>query len=584
MKIIKVFFLLILTNQLFAQTDSLSIKFQKVQPFFDGMITAQMKQTNVKGMSVCLVDSAGLAWSKGYGYMDVANKKPVDIKTLFCVGSISKVFTSIAIMQLQEKGKLDINKPIKDYIPEFKPLGSEDFINQITIASILSHESGLPSDDLSKFFTGKPFSSDEIISYFNSNYVCSKPYTINSYSNISYALLGALVERVSGQLFAKYIKQNITDPLGMKNSSFIMEEHMKPLLSKQYLKNSTEINEGQVQIIPAGGFYSNIEDMAIFAQMLINKGTLKNIQILKESTLLNMITVQNDKVRRDYDLRIGLTWFLTFDGTWFKAGGSFGHGGDTRVFHASMTILPYQKVAAIVLANSENAVKIVSPTERLILEKALEIKGIDTCFPKQIVSKPKHKTFINVHKYNDIAGYYSFAVKTMHIKSKSNSLIVKMSPIVLVLKPLADSTFSVKLRFLGIPISNKNISKMWFDIVGNDTILVATSWDRDFYVAKKTTTIKPDVLQNWKNKIGTYVNSEDNKEVFKTANLSIDNNLIVFKSEYWGQKINISLNPINNNSAIINGLGRNTGDRIIFKEENGKTFMYFSGIKLQKSN
>jgi CubicO group peptidase (beta-lactamase class C family) len=516
--------------------------------------------------------------------MDVANKKQVDNKTLFCIGSISKVFTSIAIMQLHEKGKLDINKPLKDYIPEFKPLGSDEFINQITIASILSHESGLPSDDLSKFFNGKAFSSDEIISYFNNNYVCTKPYTINSYSNIGYALLGALVERVSGQAFATYIKQNITEPLGMKNSSFTMEEHMKPLLSKQYLKNSKEYNETQVQIIPAGGFYSNIEDMAIFAQMLINKGTLKNIQILKESTFQDMITVKNDKVRRDYDFRIGLTWFITFDGTWFKAGGSIWHGGDTRVFHSAITILPYQKLATIVLANSEKAAFVIPQINRMLLEKALEIKGIDTCFPRQYVSKPKTKTLITPQNFNAVAGTFSSFLGIMHIKPKSNALIVRINPIALVLKPLADSTFSVKLRVLGITFSNKNISKMWFDVVDNDTILVATSWDRDAYIAKKITPLKQEVLQQWKKEFGTYINIDKNLETMKTATLSIENNLIVFKSEYWGQKINSTLNPINNNMAIVNGLGRSTGDRIIFKEENGKTVMYFSGIKLQKTN
>jgi len=582
MKTIKIFLLLIATNQLFAQKDSLSIKFQKNIPFLDRIIPAQMKQANVKGLSVGLIDSAGVVWSKGYGFMDVANKKPVDIKTLFCIGSISKIFTSIAIMQLQERGKLDINKPIKDYIPEFKPLGSEGIINQITIASVLSHESGLPSDDISMLFSGKPFSSEAVISFFNNHYICSKPFTNNSYSNISYALLGAVIERVSGQSFSSYIKQYITEPLGMKNSSFTMEDYMKPLLSKQYLKNSKEFNEPQASVLPAGGFYSNIEDMSIFAQMLINKGKYKNTQIISDATFKNMISVKNADVRRDYDLRLGLTWFITMDGTWFKAGGSISHGGDTRVFHSSLTILPYQKVAAIVIGNSEKAVRIVSQIDRMLLDNALGIKGLDTCFPKQIISTRKTKTYISPQKFKDFAGYYSFATKTMHVKPKRNALIVKMSPIVLKLQPLADSTFSVKLRVLGIPISNKNISKMWFDIVDNDTILVTTSWDRDFYTAKKITPIKPDVLQNWKNKTGNYVNTDDDKEVFEKANLSIVDNLLVFKTEYNGWKLNITLNPINNNSAIINGLGRNTGDRIIFKEENGKIEMDFSGIKLQK--
>ena len=584
MKQIKVLFLLILTNQLFAQTDSLSIKFQKAENSVNQKITALMKQTNTQGVSVGLVNADGMVWGKGYGYMDVAAKKPVDNKTVFCFGSITKVFTGIAIMQLHEKGKLDINKPIKDYIPEFQPLGSEGFINQITIASVLSHESGLPSDDYSLVFSNKPFSFDRVIQFFNNHYVCTKPYTIWAYSNIGYALLGAVVERVSGQAYTSYIQQNILEPLGMHHSSITLTEQTKPLLSKQYLKNKKEYLEPKICNPPAGELFSNIEDMSRFAQMILNKGTLHSVQILKESTFQEMVTNKNGDVRRDYDLRVGLTWALTTDGAWFKAGGSLYHDGGTRVFFSSLTILPFQKLAVISSSNSENASSIISQIDKVILEKAIELKGIDSTFPKQIISKKTIKPYFSPQKYNEIAGTYSVSGKTLKIKAKPKSLIVRVNPMAFVLKPLTDSTFSVKVRVLGIPVTMKKISKVWFDIVDGDTTIVITSWDRNFFLAKKITAVNQDLFRNWKLETGTYIRIDEENELFKTAELTIDENQLLFKTQFYSQKVKITLQPITDNSAIITGLGRSTGDRLTFNKENGKTILEFSGIKYMKKN
>ena len=174
---------------MYAQNSTFKNDFQNVVPEIDKRISGLLKTKNVKGLSIALVDSNSVIWSKGYGVSNYNNNTVVNQKTIFCFGSISKLFTSIAILQLQEQGKLDIDKSVQFYIPEFNPLGAEDFIQDITIKSILSHHSGLPSDNYAMFFTDKPYSSQNIIDYLNTQYVCTKPYTISSYSNIAYSFL-----------------------------------------------------------------------------------------------------------------------------------------------------------------------------------------------------------------------------------------------------------------------------------------------------------------------------------------------------------------------------------------------------------
>ena len=584
MRITILLLIVVFSNTLYSQINTFKSDFIKEEEQVNKKITSLMKSSNVKGLGIALIDSAGVIWEKGYGYKNYAAKEKINTKTIFCFGSISKIFTGIAIMQLQEQGKLDINKPVQYYIPEFKPLGSEDFINEITIKSILTHQSGLPSDNYAMFFTGKEFSANTIISYFNSHFVCTKPNIIFSYSNVGYSLLGAIIERVSKKDFNTYIKENITLPLGMNNSSFNMEEHMKPLLSKQYYKKNKEYNEPHVsELLPAGGFYSNIEDMSVFTQMLLNKGKLKNIQILNENSFKEMTTIQNGDVHRNYDMNLGLTWFITMDGTWFKAGGSYSHGGNTIVFHSALTVLPYQNLAVVISSNSKNGIRIVPNIERMVLEKALEIKGIDSTFSPQTISKKQIKHFISKENYKDFEGLYSFALKPIQLKAKTNRIILQMSPIAFILNPADDSTFNVKIRVLGISFTTKKISKMWFDIIDNDTILVINSWDRNFYFSNKMPELKHSTIENWKKIDGKYTRL-DNETMLKTATIKVKKNYIILKSDFFNQKIRFTITPILENQAKVNGLGRSTGDVIQFLFENEKTSFEFAGITYKKSS
>lgn len=547
----------------------------------DEFITKKLKQSNVQGMSALLVDSSGKVWSKGYGFKDVSGNIPVDEKTVFCVGSISKTFTGIALMQLHERGELDINKPVKTYIPEFRPLGSDDVIDEITIKSVMTHHAGLPSDSWKHIFDDKPVSSDDVINFFNTNHLCTKPNTILSYSNMGYALLGCIIEKVSGQSFNEYIKQNITEPLEMKNSSFVLEGNMKPLYSKQYLRKGKEFNENPIAIRPAGSFLTNAEDMTHYLQMLINKGTWNGKTILKEETFNEMIIVQNRDVALDYDTNIGLTFFITDDGTWFKAGGSFSHSGSTRVFHANMTVIPYQKIASFVVANTETAPAALNVINRQILDKALEIKGIDTVFPKQVISEKHQRVYVAPNKYKEFAGMYAFPQRPLYVKAKKNKLKIKSGPLSAILKPAPDSSFFIKIRLLGINFSNPNIEKVWFDVVDGDTVAVLHSWDRDFYLCTKAKPVSTELIKEWESKQGVY-HSENKEGVLDQIEVVVKKGRLYMNGKIFGNQFALSMLPKSNNQTFVDGLGRSTGDVITLKNENGKDVLYGWGMRLVK--
>jgi len=544
----------------------------------DKFVKKQMKASKTIGLSSVVMDSSGIVWEKSFGYADKKNNVKADSKTIYCVGSISKTFIGISIMQLYERGEIDIDKPIQKYIPEFKPLGAEEFINDITIRSILTHHSGLPSENLSMFYTGNTFNADTLLAFFNAQHICAPPNTIMSYSNVGYGLLGVLIERVSNMPFHKYVKKNITDPLEMNLSSYNMTEDMKAHYSKQYNMKGKEFVEKAVELQPAGSFMSNVEDMSHYCHMLLHKGTYKDKVILKEETFNEMLRVQNDSIHLDYDMKMGLTWFITLDGTWFKAGGSFGHGGDTRAFHAMLTVLPYQNLASFSVTNSEKGARILMNIDRMFLDKALEIKGIDTTFPKQEYSPYKQKLCVPMNKAHEMDGNYSFDIP-LSLKAKKNKIHVNSFFLGAVLKKDNDSIFPIRIRVLGIPIKEKSLNYVWFDTYNDDTVLVLNSWGRDFFAATK---IKNTNQGGWlEAKEGIYC---QNKHPGTINELKIYSKKGEFylKTKFYSQRFKLIIIPHSENTAIVPGKGRNNGDRLVFKNENGKEVLYFAGLRLVK--
>ncbi len=137
------------------------------------------------------------------------NGTKCDGNSPFLIGSITKVFTAVAVMQLYEQGKIDIDKPVSDYVPDFTI--NQRFPNSepITIRAVLAHHAGIPSDYYLHKFSRKHHNLNEILTYLNSQYTCYPVGKIYAYSNLGYALLGILIERVSGLKYEDYVAQNI---------------------------------------------------------------------------------------------------------------------------------------------------------------------------------------------------------------------------------------------------------------------------------------------------------------------------------------------------------------------------------------
>jgi CubicO group peptidase (beta-lactamase class C family) len=319
-----------------------------LEAFLDALIPSQLQNRDIAGAVVSVVKDGQVLLAKGYGYADFAAKKPVIAdKTLFRPGSISKVFVAIAVMQLVEQGKLDLDRDVSDYLDFPIP---KTFPEPITLRRILTHTAGF-EETLKNLFVRsademRPF-RDYLIAAMPARVF--RPGTVPSYSNYGLTLAGYIVERVSGEPFDKYIAAHILDPLKMEHSTFTqpVPERLAAGLSKGYLTAAQGAQEFEfVQAAPAGALSATASDMTRLMRALLGEGTFEGATILQPDSVRAM---QARQFETHPALRaMGL---ILMD---YSMNGQriVGHGGDTIFFHSDMMLMPEARIGLFISYNS----------------------------------------------------------------------------------------------------------------------------------------------------------------------------------------------------------------------------------------
>ncbi len=372
-------------------------------------IEQQMKDYEVAGLAIALVDDQRVVWARGFGYADARKRIPATRETLFEIGSISKTITASLIMQLAETGQLNIDDPVTRYLPDFsmgEPLGS--FPSQggpITIRKMMNHHAGIPGDLLNGAFTGKvkyPDYNTRLISYLAGEYADYPVDFLLAYSNTAVSLLSNVVTAASGQSFRERSRQFFAD-LGMDHSTFYRESATVPAnQSKGYILGQ-EYGPFYCNIEPSGSILSSASDMAKYLKMVMADGMGERERVLAAKTLGAMFTRTNGAVALDYT-SIGLGWFLS-DPDLAYAGRICWHNGGTILMRSHMEILLDHKLAVIVMTNSMTGAVLAENAAKMALRLALEEKtGIGP--PDPIVPQPSPMVTWTDAQLDAVAGIY----------------------------------------------------------------------------------------------------------------------------------------------------------------------------------
>lgn len=552
----------------------------------DSTYTTLLKRNKVTGTSIAIVDNGEIVYATGYGFSDLENKRKADANTIYGIGSITKTFTALSIMQLQEQEKLRVTNSIKDYLVDLKIENPFNDSNQIYISDILCHTSGLPSDIANGFFVDNPPTISWVIKELNKQRLISPRRYISAYSNVGYGLLGEVISRVSGLSYGDYLRQNIFTPLNMTSSSIGYELNNT---SKTYNGNKETV-EPTVRDVAAGFISSNVIDMSNFISMLIGDGSFKSNQIISPSSIEDMERDQLTNVSLTQPFAYG--YALMIDSIKIKNHKKkdstivsiIGHGGDTHAFHADLAYIPEQKVGAVVLTNSVNgrSMSEASKLLKIYLERSKDIEvDLDYITPisyKGITAKD-----------DEIFGKYNLGQLIFDVKD-INKIKFKQGPVKAILyKKTNSNNYSLKVWVFGfIPIKIKDQEFKFTKV--NDEIYAKrldTKTKYEFYLGKKNKVNLP-YPESWKSMYGKY---ELTGKIYETTNRLYDfSDLKLTASEKSGfLKVDLKsksmfsgtlhFDMISDKSAVLGGIGRGNGDvlRIL---ENGN--LYYSGFEFVK--
>jgi CubicO group peptidase (beta-lactamase class C family) len=324
----------------------------EVQAFFDGLIGAQMGASHIAGVAVIVVKDGKVLFEKGYGYSDVDSRTPVDPeKTLFRAGSVSKLFTWTAVMQLVEQGRLDLNTDINAYLKEWKIPAT--YPQPITLANLMAHTAGFEDKGLGAYVAARDYRP--LGDYLKNNMPARvrPPGEISAYSNYGAALAGYVVEQISGIPFEQYIDQNIFTPLGMAHSTF---HQPAPLALAADQSQGYRFQNGL--FIPQAYEYSGPRpaaamaitagDMGKFLIAHLHNGRLGDARILQEATAIEMHTESFSHDPRVSGFAHG---FIEKEWNGQKV---IWHGGDyNNSFHSAFVLLPEHDTGFFIAYNSE---------------------------------------------------------------------------------------------------------------------------------------------------------------------------------------------------------------------------------------
>jgi CubicO group peptidase (beta-lactamase class C family) len=318
-----------------------------VEAFLDGIVPLLLKRADIAGATISVVKDGKLLFAKGYGYADVQKKQPVSPQeTLFRPGSISKLFTWTAIMQLFEQGKLDLDRDVNEYL-DFKI--PDAFGKPITLKNIMTHTPGFEEQikDLFTQIPGSPNLADYLKTHIPARIY--PPGTVPAYSNYATAVAGYIVQRVSGRPFEDYIEENIFKPLNMTHSTFRqpLPSNLASFMSSGYRRGSDPAKPFEIiNPFPAGSLSSSAADMAQFMMAHLQDGQLGGARILKPETARLM----HSRLFALDDAANAMCYGFYEESR--NGHRIIGHGGDTIYFHSDLHLVLDQNVGFFVSYNS----------------------------------------------------------------------------------------------------------------------------------------------------------------------------------------------------------------------------------------
>lgn len=314
-------------------------------------IQHELVAKRLPALSMALVDADQVVWQAGFGLARPTENRPADEHTVYRVGSVSKLFADIAAMQLVEQGRLKLDEPLTTYLPDFQP--RDPFEVPITLRQLMSHRSGLVREPpVGHYFDPDEPKLEATVRSLHRTSLVYQPETRTKYSNAAIAVVGYLVEKVSGETFEDYVDGHILKPLGMTESAFritpAVDERLADAVMWGLDGRVFPAPKFELGTSPAGNLYSSVHDQTKFLIAVLAAGMHSTAPLLKPETWQAMWQPQFIAADQPgYGLGFSIS---QFDGT-----KRIGHGGAVYGFATQFAALPEEKLGVIAAASKDCA-------------------------------------------------------------------------------------------------------------------------------------------------------------------------------------------------------------------------------------
>ncbi len=374
-------------------------------------IQHEMADKEIPAVSIVLVDDDRILWAKGIGWADPDKKIPAHIGTVYRIGSVSKLFTDIGIMQMVERGQIDLDVPVQKYIPEFHP--RNEFGKAITLRQLMSHRSGLVREPpTGHYFDPTNTSLARTIASLNSTSLVYAPETRTKYSNAAIATVGYALEKMNRQPFARYLKRAVLEPLGLANSSFEPTTEIQNNLAKAYMWTVDgrvfEAPRFELGMSPAGSMYATITDLGFFLSALFDGGR----GVIKPATLDQMLTPQFAPAGQKTGYGIG---FRISD---FEGRRLIGHGGAIYGFATTLAGLIDDGLGVAVVATKDSVNSVTDRIARFALSAMLAVRD------RKPIPQPEITSPIDADTVRRVEGRYVKSDAAIELTERNGGLMM----------------------------------------------------------------------------------------------------------------------------------------------------------------
>lgn len=347
----------------------------------DAWLDAVQAYQRIPAISAGVIAGGKLEWSKGYGTIDVQHKVAAGPSTIYSICSISKLFTSVALMQQYEAGKVRLDEPVTTYLPWAKLKATGEDSVPITVRGLLTHSAGMPRESDYPYWTGPdyPFPTrDEVRAKIGEQAPLFPAERYFQYSNLGLTLVGEIVAKVSGQAYADYEREHVLGPLGLADTrTYLPVEMYGTRLAAGYGAIKRDGTRDLLKpfnargITPAAGYTSTVEDLAKFGLWQFRLLKTGEGGVLRASTLREMQRVQY------MDPEWKVSWGLGFM-VYRRDGHTYvGHGGSCPGYHTTLELRPEDETGVVVMDDGAEGAEAFTKGVFAILDKrkGYEFKG-----------------------------------------------------------------------------------------------------------------------------------------------------------------------------------------------------------------